>query len=138
MNNPGIRFDFAITGNPTLDGIIIKGLMLLASGWTVAVVTWLNAHGFNMPGLSMWVTSAIVGGIGTILALIWNWAKKRADLTKAVQAGLNLVMAGEALSADGKTITALGTPGATPSMPVTPATAPVIIANFSNPVPKAT
>ena len=145
MSNPNVKFAFRITGNPLLDSLISHLLVGLAtlvvgliSAWlnakgfhVLALQDWLNANGFNIPDLQQW----LIGGTASILiagaTIVWSFIQSRARLATAVQAGVNLVLAGAAVTTDGETkITAIGAPDASPPLPVTPAAATKIVQNF--------
>lgn len=123
----------------------------MAAVWTsirVLLVTIggiLAGEGLANTGAYKWIMIA-AGAIGVVGPAIWGvWvaitaaARKRADVAKAVQAGVNLVVSGQALSVDGKTITAIGEhPDTVPPMPVTEKTAAEIVKNFApSDAPKA-
>lgn len=122
--------NLSITGNPLIDSLIIRGVMLLAAALGAAAVEWLQAHGFHDPNLTKIVTGAIASAILVVVLLAVEYVRKRADLVRAVEAGIKLAISAQALDAAGKPIVALG---AVPAaiMPVTPATAKEIVAAYA-------
>jgi hypothetical protein len=145
MNNAAVRYSFKITGYPLVDAALERVFLTLASLMVGAIFAWLRSKGFHVEMLQDWLNSNglqienlqewLVGGVVAILAtlgaLIWSLLRSRTNLATYVQAGINLVLSHEAVTTDGKTITSLGAPGATPSLPVTPAAGAKIVKDFA-------
>lgn len=63
----------SVTGNPAAD-TIIRNCIIGASGAAAGViVTWLNAHGFNDPNLSLMISGAFAAVFSFLAATIWGW-----------------------------------------------------------------
>lgn len=145
MSNPAVRYTFNITGYPLLDAFLDRLFIGAASLAVGALFAWLRSKGFHVEMIQDWVNANglgiqniqewLIGGTVAILAsvagLVWSILRSRTNLATYVQAGINLVMDHKALAADGTTITEIGTPGATPSLPVTPATGAQIVKDFA-------
>jgi len=118
--SPNLKFDIKITGNPLVDGVILKMVGMFAGGLAINAAVWLKAHGFAPDSeiLTQAIGGVMVGG----LVLVAGWYKSKNDYAKAAQGGINLVLSGEAIAKDGSTIMNIGAPGSTPPMPVTPKT----------------
>lgn len=146
MNNAGVRYSFNITGYPLLDAFLDRLFIGAASLAVGALFAWLRSKGFHVEMIQDWVNANglgiqniqewLIGGVVAILASLaglgWSLLRSRANLATYVQAGINLVMDHKALAADGTTITELGAAGATPSLPVTPATGAQIVKDLAN------
>lgn len=128
MSNPGTpapTTTLSITGNPAIDGLILKGLMAGSAAIVGVILTWLNAHGFNDPNLNLMLSGAVLSVLAMIATAIWGFIKSRLDQAKGVTAGMNLALAGQAILAS------TGGGRATP-IAVTPASAQEIVKNFGN------
>lgn len=120
----------AITGNPQIDGLILKGLIAVSAAAAGVIATWLNAHGFKDPNLNLMIDGLVMSVLSGGLVMVWGWVQSRGNTARAVQAGINLTVAGKALAADGTTVVTKNN-GATPPMPVTAATAAQIVKDFA-------
>lgn len=97
MSNPGTPAPpstLAITGNPAIDGLILKGLMAGSAAIAGVILTWLNAHGFNDPNLNLMLSGAVLSVLAMVATAIWGFIKSRLDQAKAVNAGINLFASG--------------------------------------------
>lgn len=122
---PASPTSLSITGNPALDGLILKGLMAGAAAITGVILTWLNAHGFSDPNLNLMLSGAVLSVLAMIATAIWGWLNSRIAQAKGVQAGMNLVLAGQAIMAPSHGN--LSTP-----IPVTTTTAQEIVKQFGD------
>lgn len=127
------------TGNPQLNGLITRGLLIGTSAGTAWVTAWLAAKGWYDPEFGWLITLAVFGALSSLALLAWSWVKNSrlagllADVQRqAVQAGINLTASGNAVTAGGAPIVAHGTGGGieTPRS-VTTATAAEIVARFA-------
>ena len=134
MNNPNIPASFQITGNPAIDGVILKLLTAAAAGLTGIILTWLTAHGFSDPNLGLMLSGAVFSVLCTIAVTAWGFFQSKVNQARAVQAGVNMTVSGNALAADGKTVVEAND-GSTPPLPVTTATAAQIVKKFASPLP---
>lgn len=87
----------SITGNPALDGLILKGLMAGSAAIAGVIITWLNAHGFSDPNLNLMLSGAVLSVLAMIATAIWGWINSKVAQAKGVQAGMNLAFAGGAI-----------------------------------------
>lgn len=136
MNNPQIPAGFRLTGNAALDGLILRVLVGFAASIATAIVTWLGAHHFSDPNLQLMISTALVAVFTTGATLIYGFVLSKVNQAKAVQAGINLTVSGNALAQDGKTVVDAND-GTTPPLGVTTKTAPEIVKNFATPMPRA-
>lgn len=99
MSNPGAsKLDLlTVTGNPKVDAIIRYVLVAACAAATGVITTWLNAHGFNDPNLSLMVAGAITSTAGVVAIALWGIIKasKNEAIVQlreaiAMQAGLNV------------------------------------------------
>lgn len=99
MSNPGASKLqlLVITGNPTVDAVIRYALVAACAAATGVITTWLNAHGFHDPNLSLMVGGAVASVLGGLAFALWGIIKtsKNEAITKlreaiAVQAGINV------------------------------------------------
>lgn len=125
-----------VTGNSTYDSLIRSVLLALSAAITAAIVTWLSAHKIVDPNLNVLIGTAVLAMLSTAAMAAWGavaGARVQQTIavkeTAAVQAGINMTVAGQALAFDGKTSVSVND-GSTPPMPVTPQTAKEIIKNF--------
>ena len=102
MSNPGASKLqlLVITGNPTIDAVLRYALVAACAAGTGVITTWLNAHGFNDPNLSLMVGGAVASTLGGLVLALWGIVKasKNEGITKlreaiAVQAGINAAVA---------------------------------------------
>ena len=135
MSNPGTPILPSITGNQAADRLIRSAILAIAAAATGVIMTWLNAHGFHDPNLSLMISGAIVSVLGAAAVMIWgyiNGARTEAAAKQAVaigvQSGINLTIAGKALANDGSVVSK--NDGSTPPKLVTEKTAADIVANF--------
>lgn len=121
--------------NPQLNAVLssIRSLLMVLG-------TVLAAHGLAASGLYFWVQLA-AGSVMVVGPAIWgvytsieNYRRARAT---GVQAGINLVTSGKAITEDGSVVSKLD--GTTPPKAVTLATADQIIKDFApaQPIAKA-
>lgn len=132
MTNPNVPLSFQLTNNPAIDGLILRGLMWAAGLAAGVIVTWLNAHGFVDPNLKLMITGGLLSLLTAVAALIYGFVLSKINQAKAVQAGINLTVSGNALAADGKTVVGAND-GTTPPLPVSAATAAQIVKDFAVP-----
>lgn len=127
MNNAAVP-NFKITGNPALDGMILKAIV----GFATAIVTWaLSKLNINDPAFMEYLTTAVIGVLIGAATFIYGWALSKVNQAKAVQAGVNLTVSGNALADNGTVISQNGS--GTPPKAVTTQTAPQIVKNFATP-----
>jgi hypothetical protein len=111
----------SITGNAALDGLILKGITVLAT----LATTWLMSHlDLKDPNFAYWLTGAITSALAIGATAVWGVLNSRLNQVKAVTAGMNLVVSGAAITQSNVTGTVL--------KPVTPASAAEIVKNFGN------
>lgn len=122
---PASPTSLSITGNPAIDGLILKGLMAGAAAITGVILTWLNAHGFSDPNLNLMLSGAILSVLAMAATAVWGYINSRVAVAKGVQAGMNLVLAGQAIMAP--TRGNLSMP-----VPVTTTTAQAIVKEFGD------
>lgn len=65
----------SLTGNPGLDSIIRSGLIAASAAITGVILTWLNAHGFNDPNLSVMIGGAVFAALLALAGAAWGWLK---------------------------------------------------------------
>lgn len=123
--NPTAPTSLSITGNPALDGLILKGLMAGSAAIAGVIITWLNAHGFSDPNLNLMLSGAVLSVLAMIATAIWGWVNSKVSQAKSVTAGMNLALAGGAIMQDHGG--GLSTP-----VPVTTATAQEIVKQFGD------
>lgn len=127
-----------ITGNPAIDSLIRYGLVAALAGVTGIIGSWLNRHGMTDPNLLVMISGGIASLLGALVMAAWGILRS-ADIGKiiavkeaaAVQAGVNMTVAGQALDTNGNVVSK--NDGTTPPKPVTVETAKEIIANFAPP-----
>lgn len=131
MNAPQVPSGFKLTGNAALDGLILK----LIFGALTALATWLATQlKIADPAfVTNLATDLLPVAIGAAV-LAYGWIMSKVNQAKAVQAGINLTVSGQAVTTDGEKIVSLGSPDASPPKSVTTASAPEIVKNFSAPV----
>lgn len=101
MSNPGTSgtpTSLSITGNPAIDGLILKGILAIAAAATGVILTWLNAHGFNDPNLNLMVSGVIVSILAMGVTALWGWMNSKIAQAKAVTAGINLGLSGNSIN----------------------------------------
>lgn len=132
MSNPGtaVAKAFQLTGNPTIDGLILKGLMAASAFIAGVIVTWLNAHGFKDPNLNLMIGGAVLSVLSAGAVAVWGVIISKVNQAKAVNAGINLVMSGQAVDTVGHPIL---TSSVNPA-PATTTTAAAIVKDFAPPV----
>jgi MFS-type transporter involved in bile tolerance (Atg22 family) len=114
-------FSAAITNNPALDSLILKGLTILAT-WAAL---WIASHlNMNDPNFIYWLTGTLTSVLALGATAIWGVLQTRLNQVKAVTAGMNLVAADAAI----KQISMSGTT----FKPVTPASAAQIVKDFGH------
>ena len=129
MNAPNIPKMLNLTGNPAVDGLILKGILLLAAYIVHLVAPHLH---ITDPDYITYLTGSVVSTLIIVVTFAYGWFLTKANQAKAVQAGVNLTVSGNALAADGKTVVTAND-GSTPPLPVTAATANQIVKNFAIP-----
>lgn len=89
MSDPGTASSLlpSFTGNQAVDRLIRSALLSIAAGITGVIVTWLNAHGFHDPNLSLMISGAIVSILSAFAIVAWGWVNGRNSET-AVRAAL--------------------------------------------------
>src|SRR6185312_8845680 len=95
---PTTPTSLSITGNPAIDGLILKGILAIAAAATGVILTWLNAHGFNDPNLNLMVSGIIVSILAMGATAAWGWMNSKIAQAKEVQAGLNLGLSGNSIN----------------------------------------
>ena len=93
MSAPGSPLP-SITGNQSIDRLIRSGLLAVAAGATGVIVTWLNAHGFHDPNLSLMISGAIVSTLTGAAIVAWGWINGKNTEAAAKQALVDGVSAG--------------------------------------------
>lgn len=77
MSNPGASKLqlLVVTGNPTVDAVIRYALVAACAAATGVITTWLNAHGFNDPNLSLMIAGAVASTLAVIVLALWGIIK---------------------------------------------------------------
>jgi len=114
----------SITGNQAIDRLIRSALIAIAAGATGVIVTWLNAHGFRDPNLSLMISGAIVSILSAIAVTVWGYINGKHSETAAKCAVVAGVQAGIAHAEDTSVPT-------TPITAVSPEVAKAIVAEYS-------
>lgn len=134
----------AITQNQGTESLIRSAILVGSALVTGIILAWLNAHGFTTTDITFLgytiSPDTLIGGavfttLSTIAAAVWGWLRGtqigqvfEQHEVAAVQAGINLATAGQA-------ITVVTTQGNRVPLPVTPATAKEIVQNFGPHMP---
>lgn len=129
------------TGNPALNSLIQRGLLLATGGITVWITAWLSAKGWYDPNFGWLITVAVFGFLSAIAVLIWGWIKNSRLKDFIDQVQRTAVMAGVNLTASGNAVTVGGNPivahvansgaGTETPKPVSVAAAKEIVADFA-------
>lgn len=84
-----------VTGNPAAD-TIIRNCIIASSGAAAGVmVTWLNAHGFNDPNLSLMISGAIAAVLSAVAATVWGWWATHMSQNAIVENTIHAALTGE-------------------------------------------
>lgn len=122
MSSPGNQIVPSITGNQAYDRLIRSAALTVAAGATGVIVTWLNAHGFHDPNLSLMVSGAIVTTLTAVAVTAWGWVNGKNTEAAAKQVLVDGVSAG---------IAHAESPGPTiPPPAVSPEVAKTIVAEY--------
>lgn len=127
---PSLPKSLLITGDPALDGLILKGILLAAT----AATPWLMSHlKLSDPSFAIYLTGALVSVLGGLATFVWGFINSRVGQAKAVQAGINLATAGKAIMVTHRLPPWEGpnAPVAKP-LPVTTASAQEIIKDYAD------
>lgn len=117
----------SITGNQGWDRLIRSVILAASAGSTGVIVTWLNAHGFHDPNLSLMVSGAVFAILTTVAITVWGWINGKNTEAAAKQALVDGVSAG---------IAHAETPGPTiPPTAVSPEVAKAIVAQYKQETP---
>lgn len=127
----------SITGYPQLDSLIRSALLSAAAALTAVIVTWLNAHGFTDPNLSVMIGGAILSLLGAVVIAGWGFLQAQWSKRVVSVATTSGVRAGAALALSGNLITQQTVSGETVVAPITPASAVQIVKDYA-PAPKVT
>lgn len=129
MSNPGtsgMQLLPSITGNQAIDRLIRSGLLAVAAAVTGVIVTWLNAHGFHDPNLSLMISGAIVSILSGIAVTAWGYINGKHSEAAAKAAVVTGVQAGIAHAEDASVQTV-------PIAAVSPEVAKAIVAEYAPP-----
>jgi hypothetical protein len=74
----------SITGYPQLDTMIRYALLAAAAAITGIIVTWLNAHGFTDPNLTLMVSGAVISVLGIAAVFVWGFVQNKLLKTSVV------------------------------------------------------
>lgn len=85
----------SITGNPAADTIIRNGIIAASGAAAGVIVTWLNAHGFNDPNLSLMVSGAVAAVLSGIAATAWGWWQTHQSQAAIVNNTIHAALTGE-------------------------------------------
>jgi uncharacterized membrane protein len=90
-----------ITGNPLIDGLILKGLVALgfiAATWIAATLKLAD------PNLIPWIAGIIASILTALAAAGWGWIQSKRNRAAFIQAGANLVVSEQAVDTAGNII----------------------------------
>lgn len=127
MSSPGIataQILPSITGNQAIDRLIRSAFLAIAAGATGVIVTWLNAHGFHDPNLSLMISGAIVSVLTGAAVVVWGYVNGKSSEIAAKQAVAVGVAAGIAHAEDTSVLTI-------PPAAVSPEVAKAIVADYA-------
>lgn len=85
----------SITGNPAADTIIRNGIIAASGAAAGIIVTWLNAHGFSDPNLSLMVSGASAAILSGIAATIWGWWQTHQSQNAIINNTIHAALTGE-------------------------------------------
>ena len=105
-------------------------VLLLAIGGVLAGEGLANSGAYRWVMIGAGAVSVIGPAVWGVWVAITHAARARQAQAKAVQAGINLVVAGQALTNEGKLIQ-VANPDSTPPKPVTEQTGAEIVKNFA-------
>lgn len=84
-----------VTGNPAAD-TLIRNCIIASSGAAAGImVTWLNAHGFNDPNLSLMISGAIAAVLSAVAATAWGWWATHMSQNAIVNNTIHAALTGE-------------------------------------------
>lgn len=129
MNAADIPKALNLTGNPAIDGLILKGIIALAVFIVSQIAPHLHITDPNYIKSLVATVAVLLIGAATF---VYGWYLSKTNQAKAVQAGVNLTVSGNALAADGKTVVSANN-GTTPPLPVTMATGAEIVKKYAAP-----
>ena len=84
-----------VTGNPAADTIIRNTIIGLSGAIAGVIVTWLNAHGFNDPNLTLMVSGAIAAVLSFLAATAWGWWATHMSQAAIVNNTVHAALTGE-------------------------------------------
>lgn len=84
-----------ITGNPMLDTAIRIGLTSGSAALTAIILTWLNAHGFVDPHLSVLIGGVVLSTLIGAATVIWSFVQTRLNKLSVVQHTIEAVATGQ-------------------------------------------
>lgn len=85
----------SITGNPAADTVIRNSIIAASGAAAGIIVTWLNAHGFNDPNLSLMVSGAVAAVMSTVAAMAWGWWQTHQSQLAIVNNTIHAAVTGE-------------------------------------------
>lgn len=85
----------SITGYPLLDTLLRIGLTSGSAALTAVILTWLNAHGFNDPNLSVMIGGAILTTLIGAATVGWSLIQAKLNQLSIVQHVMNAAATGE-------------------------------------------
>lgn len=95
----------SITGNVAIDGLIRGTLLSISAATTAVIVTWLNAHGFNDPNLTVMISGGVFSALSVVAIMGWGWISHKRSEVAAEAAQTTAVKATLALAHDDDTPT---------------------------------
>lgn len=118
--------NLSITGNPAVDGLVLKALLTIAAPAALWFATKLGNNDPNFVGdIAVTVVSVTVVG----LVSFFGYVKSKLDQAIAVRAGVNLTVSGQTI------MQGTGNGTVTPA-PVTTRTAPEIVKAYGHVAPE--
>jgi hypothetical protein len=84
-----------VTGNPAADTLIRNGIIAASGAAAGIIVTWLNAHGFNDPNLTLMVSGAVAALLSGVAATAWGWWQTHQSQAAIVNNTVHAALTGE-------------------------------------------
>ena len=84
-----------VTGNPAADTIIRNGIIGLSGMAAGVIVTWLNAHGFHDPNLTLMVSGGFAAVLSMLAATVWGWMATHWSQAAIVNNTVHAALTGE-------------------------------------------
>lgn len=121
-----------VTGNPVYDTVIRNSIIASSGAVAAVIVTWLNAHGFKDPNLSLMVSGAIAAIMSGGAAMVWGWWATHMSQNAIVNNTVHAALTGEVPVA----VIAKATEAQAKAIDLSP-TASVVMAPATTPIPPA-